>query len=68
MWISRVDIEFVFQYVHPDTGAWFQEERVIGVREETNYHLKIYQRDVTKGLWCHLRHVLLPWRQRFFRK
>ena len=41
----------MFQYVHPDTGAWFHEERVIAVREETNFHLKIYQRDVTKGLW-----------------
>ena len=45
------DIEFVFQYVHPDTGAWFHEECVIAVREQTNFHLKIYQRDVTKGVW-----------------
>ena len=35
----------MFLYVHPD------EERVIAFREETNFHLKIYQRDVTKGLW-----------------
>ena len=41
----------MFQYVHPDTGAWFHEERVIAVREKTNFHLEICQRDVTKGLW-----------------
>ena len=47
------DIEFVFQYVHPDTGAWFHEECVVAVREQTNFHLKIYQRDVSKGVWSH---------------
>ena len=47
------DIEFVFQYVHPDTGAGFHEECVIAVREHTNSHLKFYQRDVTKGVWSH---------------
>ena len=45
------DIEFVFQYVHPGTGAWFHEECVIAVREQTNFRLKICQRDVAKGLW-----------------
>ena len=31
------DIECVFLYVHPDTGAWFHEECVVAVREQTNF-------------------------------
>ena len=38
IWILRVDIEFVFQNVHPDTGAPFHEKLVVPVREEINFH------------------------------
>ena len=47
-WIHRVDIEIVFQYVHPVTGAPLHEERVVAVRKELNLHHKVYQRDVIK--------------------
>ena len=38
IWIHRVDIEFVFQNMHPDTGDPFHVELVVPVREEINFH------------------------------
>ena len=36
--IYRVDNEFVFQNVHPDTAATLHEGRVVAVGEEINFH------------------------------
>ena len=60
------DIEFVYQYVHPDTGAWFHEEcvkfesKLIFISRSTN---RMSQRECG-----HIGHVLLPWCQRFFQE
>ena len=51
--ICRVDNEFVFQNVHPDTAATLHEGRVVAVREKLIF--------ISCG---HLEHVLLTWCQR----
>ena len=50
IWLNRVASEFVFQPLHPATGASLHDEDFIAVQGKPNLHLEFCQRDVTDGV------------------